>query len=116
MTGAAGQIAYSLLFGIAKGDVFGKDQVKKGLLSCSHNTLSSSISLGSVRAASIDIYRIQASCISHVCHRFSRSNLGVTLNMAAVGNLISLHLPVHVHGDEPGLPFKSMKRILCQES
>lgn len=28
VTGAAGQIAYSLLFGIAKGDVFGKDQVK----------------------------------------------------------------------------------------
>uniref|UniRef100_A0A8C7LP27 Malate dehydrogenase, cytoplasmic n=2 Tax=Oncorhynchus mykiss TaxID=8022 RepID=A0A8C7LP27_ONCMY len=26
VTGAAGQIAYSLLFGIAKGDVFGKDQ------------------------------------------------------------------------------------------
>lgn len=26
MTGAAGQIAYSLLYGIAKGDVFGKDQ------------------------------------------------------------------------------------------
>lgn len=32
VTGAAGQIAYSLLFGIAKGDVFGKDQVKKGSL------------------------------------------------------------------------------------
>lgn len=29
VTGAAGQIAYSLLFSIAKGDVFGKDQVKK---------------------------------------------------------------------------------------
>lgn len=28
VTGAAGQIAYSLLFGIAKGDVFGKDQVE----------------------------------------------------------------------------------------
>ena len=27
VTGAAGQIAYSLLFPIAKGDVFGKDQV-----------------------------------------------------------------------------------------
>ena len=27
VTGAAGQIAYSLLFSIAKGDVFGKDQV-----------------------------------------------------------------------------------------
>lgn len=27
MTGAAGQIAYSLLYSIAKGDVFGKDQV-----------------------------------------------------------------------------------------
>lgn len=33
VTGAAGQIAYSLLFGIAKGCVFGKDQVKKGSLS-----------------------------------------------------------------------------------
>lgn len=29
VTGAAGQIAYSLLFSIAKGDVFGKDQVRK---------------------------------------------------------------------------------------
>lgn len=29
VTGAAGQIAYSLLFSIAKGDVFGKDQVGK---------------------------------------------------------------------------------------
>ena len=28
MTGAAGQIAYSLLYSIANGDVFGKDQVK----------------------------------------------------------------------------------------
>ncbi|KAI5102686.1 malate dehydrogenase 1Ab, peroxisomal isoform mdh1x [Silurus meridionalis] len=28
VTGAAGQIAYSLLYGIAKGDVFGKDQEK----------------------------------------------------------------------------------------
>lgn len=27
MTGAAGQIAYSLLYSIAKGDVFGKEQV-----------------------------------------------------------------------------------------
>ena len=27
VTGAAGQIAYSLLYGIAKGDVFGKEQV-----------------------------------------------------------------------------------------
>ncbi|NXS10131.1 MDHC protein, partial [Neodrepanis coruscans] len=26
VTGAAGQIAYSLLYSIAKGDVFGKDQ------------------------------------------------------------------------------------------
>lgn len=34
VTGAAGQIAYSLLFSIAKGDVFGKDQVRKKLLSC----------------------------------------------------------------------------------
>ena len=32
VTGAAGQIAYSLLFSIAKGDVFGKDQVKKGFV------------------------------------------------------------------------------------
>lgn len=30
MTGAAGQIAYSLLYSIAKGDVFGKDQVVNG--------------------------------------------------------------------------------------
>ena len=29
MTGAAGQIAYSLLYSIANGDVFGKDQVKQ---------------------------------------------------------------------------------------
>lgn len=28
MTGAAGQIAYSLLYSIARGDVFGKDQVR----------------------------------------------------------------------------------------
>ncbi len=28
VTGAAGQIAYSLLYTIAKGDVFGKDQVR----------------------------------------------------------------------------------------
>lgn len=28
VTGAAGQIAYSLLYSIANGDVFGKDQVK----------------------------------------------------------------------------------------
>ena len=28
VTGAAGQIAYSLLFSIARGDVFGKDQVR----------------------------------------------------------------------------------------
>ena len=27
VTGAAGQIAYSLLYSIAKGDVFGRDQV-----------------------------------------------------------------------------------------
>ena len=27
VTGAAGQIAYSLLFSIAKGDIFGSDQV-----------------------------------------------------------------------------------------
>lgn len=32
VTGAAGQIAYSLLFSIAKGDVFGKDQVKNGFV------------------------------------------------------------------------------------
>lgn len=30
VTGAAGQIAYSLLYSIAKGDVFGKDQVVNG--------------------------------------------------------------------------------------
>lgn len=29
VTGAAGQIAYSLLYSIAKGDVFGKDQVTR---------------------------------------------------------------------------------------
>jgi len=34
VTGAAGQIAYSLLYGIAKGDVFGKDQVKAGFGLC----------------------------------------------------------------------------------
>lgn len=28
VTGAAGQIAYSLLYSIAKGDVFGKEQVR----------------------------------------------------------------------------------------
>lgn len=33
MTGAAGQIAYSLLYSIAKGDVFGKDQVEQDLSS-----------------------------------------------------------------------------------
>lgn len=32
VTGAAGQIAYSLLFSIAKGDVFGKDQVRKSFV------------------------------------------------------------------------------------
>lgn len=31
VTGAAGQIAYSLLYSIAKGDVFGKDQVRSSL-------------------------------------------------------------------------------------
>lgn len=31
VTGAAGQIAYSLLYSIAKGDVFGKDQVRPSL-------------------------------------------------------------------------------------
>lgn len=31
VTGAAGQIAYSLLYSIAKGDVFGKDQVRPRL-------------------------------------------------------------------------------------
>lgn len=31
VTGAAGQIAYSLLYSIAKGDVFGKEQVGAGL-------------------------------------------------------------------------------------
>ena len=34
VTGAAGQIAYSLLYSVAKGDVFGADQVR-----CSSNTL-----------------------------------------------------------------------------
>lgn len=33
VTGAAGQIAYSLLYSIAKGDVFGKDQVRPSLSS-----------------------------------------------------------------------------------
>lgn len=33
VTGAAGQIAYSLLFSIAKGDVFGKEQVQKSFVS-----------------------------------------------------------------------------------
>lgn len=33
VTGAAGQIAYSLLYSIAKGDVFGKDQVRLSLKS-----------------------------------------------------------------------------------
>lgn len=33
VTGAAGQIAYSLLYSIAKGDVFGKDQVRLSLSS-----------------------------------------------------------------------------------
>lgn len=33
VTGAAGQIAYSLLYSIAKGDVFGKDQVRLSLIS-----------------------------------------------------------------------------------
>ena len=28
VTGAAGQIAYSLLYSVAKGDVFGADQVR----------------------------------------------------------------------------------------
>lgn len=32
VTGAAGQIAYSLLYSIAKGDVFGKDQVRTWML------------------------------------------------------------------------------------
>ena len=32
VTGAAGQISYSLLFSIAKGDVFGKDQVNIAIL------------------------------------------------------------------------------------
>ena len=31
VTGAAGQIAYSLLYSVAKGDVFGKNQVKASL-------------------------------------------------------------------------------------
>lgn len=37
VTGAAGQIAYSLLYSIAKGDVFGKDQVRQSLTSWLHN-------------------------------------------------------------------------------
>lgn len=36
VTGAAGQIAYSLLFSIAKGDVFGKDQVKRSFGPVTH--------------------------------------------------------------------------------
>lgn len=41
VTGAAGQIAYSLLYSIAKGDVFGKDQVRlsSGCISCSRPAL-----------------------------------------------------------------------------
>ena len=35
VTGAAGQIAYSLLYSIAKGDVFGKDQVTRPTSICS---------------------------------------------------------------------------------
>lgn len=31
VSGAAGQIAYSLLYGVAKGEVFGKDQVRMAL-------------------------------------------------------------------------------------
>ena len=54
VTGAAGQIAYSLLFSIAKGDVFGKDQVKN-VLSYSYNTLNFLPSLGSVKVVSQDI-------------------------------------------------------------
>lgn len=46
VTGAAGQIAYSLLYSIAKGDVFGKDQVRSSLNSdyiiCSRSSSSSS--------------------------------------------------------------------------
>lgn len=34
LTGAAGQIAYSLLYSISKGDVFGKDQVITSLYRC----------------------------------------------------------------------------------
>jgi len=37
ITGAAGQIAYSLLYSVAKGDVFGKEQVIIGVLQfCIH--------------------------------------------------------------------------------
>lgn len=43
VTGAAGQIAYSLLYSIAKGDVFGKDQVRSSLnsdyVTCSSSSL-----------------------------------------------------------------------------
>lgn len=42
VTGAAGQIAYSLLYSIAKGDVFGKDQVRLSLNS-DYVTCSSSL-------------------------------------------------------------------------
>lgn len=38
VTGAAGQIAYSLLYSIAKGDVFGKDQVGPVLLRVGSNS------------------------------------------------------------------------------
>lgn len=37
VTGAAGQIAYSLLYGIAKGDVFGKDQVNRAAAVIPHS-------------------------------------------------------------------------------
>lgn len=41
VTGAAGQIAYSLLYSIANGDVFGKDQVCMQLHHHHHHHLSS---------------------------------------------------------------------------
>lgn len=59
VTGAAGQIAYSLLFSIAKGDVFGKEQVQKCFVSLTRHTHCAFISLGSVA----DSHRIVAAII-----------------------------------------------------
>lgn len=76
VTGAAGQIAYSLLFSIAKGDVFGKDQVKKGFVLLAHNSL---ISLGSSKRHTHTGHWQLNSC---EYHKFSRSHMyvEVTLN------------------------------------